>query len=176
MDKVELAQVELLREARKVNNQICRLHTENGDFIKARRGYSIPTETRELYLSACDELLKDGRLRLVLRNHALDLFELVGTQIIKDWVEAKQVLLDAVKENGMVYKIHSSDGEFVQCGSAFNSNEEERIFFLEALYELVHHGFLEVVADSREFTQYQLRTKQPFSPYACADFPQSLPS
>lgn len=162
MNKLEQAQDELLREATKNSMQICRVRHDNGDFVKARRGYSHPEELRTLYVQAFDELVRRGKIRALLRNKDLELYEVAPNTLGVSWVtskrRAKEVILTEAQRFQFVYKVHSPDGEFVQVGPRpFAEIDEERILFLEALSELTRENKLELVADTRELTRFELK-------------------
>lgn len=173
MNKVELAQDELLREAKKAGNQICRLSDGNGHFVKARRGYSYPDEVRDLYNQAMDGLLNAGKLRCVIKNHALELYEVLATNgAVMNKRSAKRLLLQYAEQYGHIYKIHSKEGEFVQAGpNAFFEVDEERILVMAALVELAREGRLRVVNDSKELTNYE--SSQPTFPRVFDDYDDS---
>jgi hypothetical protein len=157
MNKLEIAQDELLRQAVCAGNEIFKVKDESGDFVKVRRkGYSHPEEVRELYMEAFDKLVAAGKLRRILENDTLELYEVVEvTGHITTKRAARRALFELAQEYEHVYKIHSPRGEFVQCGQrVFNDVEEERILFLEVLVELTRAGYLRFVHDSSEVTHY----------------------
>jgi len=160
MNRLQYAQDELLREAAKAGNQLCKLKHSAGTFIKARYGYSHPEELREHYMQAFDQLVAEGKVKLVLENKDLELYELVKDSTrISTKEHARKVILHEAERAIEIYKIHSSDGEFVQVGSeAYWEIDEERILFLEALGELAHHNKLRIVWDSKELCRYELST------------------
>lgn len=70
-------------------------------------------------------------------------------------LSAARELLTAESNKGCVYKMHTSDGDFVQStGHQFRSSEEERILFLRALSDLQACGFLLPVAETKKVTIY----------------------
>lgn len=158
MNNLQIAQDELLREAAKSGKQICKLKHAAGTFIKARHGYSHPEEIRAHYMRAFDQLVAEGKLRLVLENKDLELYEVVeDPDRISSKQHARQLLMEEAGRAAEIYKIHSSDGEFVQIGSrAFCDIDDERILFLEALSELARQNKLCLVWDSKELCRYEL--------------------
>ncbi|MGH9550926.1 MAG: hypothetical protein ACRD3W_16210 [Terriglobales bacterium] len=157
--RLENAQYELLREAERFGNQICKLKTADGEFVKVRTGYSHPEERRDLYMQALADLVTRGRLRLVLQNKTLELYEVCSLNgEVTSVRHALEKLTREIEEHGTVYKIHSGDGEYVQVGSTVYCDiEEERILFLEALCELVRHGKVEVKNDSCVLSRFELK-------------------
>lgn len=157
MNNLQYAQDELLREAAKSGNQICKLKHSAGTFVKARHGYSHPDEIRTHYLRAFDQLLAEGKLKLVLENKDLELYELIqDPERISSKAHARQLLMEEAERAAEIYKIHSGDGEFVQIGSrSFCEIDAERILFLEALGELTRHNKLCLVWDSKELCRYE---------------------
>ncbi len=162
MNRIQNAKDELLREAAKGGNQICKMKTGTGFFVKARRGYSHPEEIRTLYTQAFDALVREGKFKMVLRNKDLELYEVARVDgHVASKAHAKEVLMREIEQAGQVFKIHSPDGEFVQIGhKAYCEIEDERILFLEALYELVRHGQFRLVSDSKELSRFELGRPQ----------------
>jgi hypothetical protein len=158
MNNLQYAQDELLREAAKAGNQICKLKHSGATFIKARRGYSHPEEIRAHYVRAFDQLIVEGKLKLVLENKDLELYALVDDpDRISSKAHARQLLMEEAGRAAEIYKIHSCDGEFVQIGSrSFCDIDDERILFLEALGELARQNKLRLVWDSKELCRYEL--------------------
>ena len=158
MNNIDSAKDELLREAANAGNQVCKILNGAEPFVKARRGYSYPDELRSLVLRAFEELLSEGKLRAIVRNKDLELYELVcETSRVNCKEHARKILIAQAEREGEVYKIHSPDGEFVQVGPhAFYEQEEERILFLEVLGELTHKGKFRLVSDSKELGRYEI--------------------
>jgi hypothetical protein len=157
MNRLEIAQDELLREAVKAGSEIRKVKNGAGDFVKVRQhAYSHP-EVRELYMQAFESLMLEGRLRCVLQNKAIELYLVVNSSgPVLNKSAARRVLLHAAEEHGHVYKVHSSDGEFVQVGPCiFSEIEEERILFLQVLFDLFREERLRLVGDSREVAHYE---------------------
>ena len=169
MNKEE-AKSDILREAGRNGNQVCKLKNPAGEFVKVKRGYNQPDELRFAYLDALNELLTDGSVKPVFSNRVLDLYELNGVQLeVASLNSVKRRLLSEFAKLGRVYKIHSNGGEFVQCGSQSHDElEDDRILYMEALGELLHHGALCVAKESPEMTVYEL------APVASADFVQYI--
>lgn len=167
MDNLDFAKYELLKEAAKAGNQVRKILSGQESFVKSHRGFSYPDEIRLLFLQACEELVAEGRLRAIVRNKDLELYEVVsGSDSITCKEHARQLLLANVERVGELYKIHSPDGEFVQVGSqAFYENEAERILFLKIVCELTRKGKLKLVWDSKELCRYVLGRPQYLDAY-----------
>jgi hypothetical protein len=155
---IEEVKLDILREAGKHGNQICKLKNDCQEFVKVRRGYSQPDELRAIYLAALSDLLLNGLVKLVFSNRDLELFELTAEGSHCTTVRsARERIMDELKSVGRVYKIHSDRGEFVQFAElAINDIDAERILFMLALHELLHHGVVQVVSESREMASYEL--------------------
>ena len=158
MNNLQCAQDELLREAAKSGNQICKLKNSAGDVVKVQRGYSHPEDVRTLYLEAIAQLVAEGKVKQILQNKDLELYVVLNNSgHIACKAQAREALLTEAELTGVVYKIHSRDGEFVQVGSrTFCDVDEERILFLKVLYELFRHGQLKMVWDSKELCRYEI--------------------
>ncbi|MFA6213604.1 MAG: hypothetical protein WCT03_26990 [Candidatus Obscuribacterales bacterium] len=162
MNQLEQTKIALLREASKTLNTISKVKSDGAEFVKCKHAYAHPEEIRTLYLQALDSLIEDGSTELVLTNEYLDLFELKQTTPLSTLAAAKEALLRQLKQDGRIYKIHSPQGEFVQCkkfalGGADrpDENEEEsRIVFLRALSELMRYGKVDLVSESREMSVF----------------------
>jgi hypothetical protein len=157
-NKIENAQDELLREAKKAGNQICKLRQGDTFFVKARRSYSHPEDTRILYAQAFDALQCEGKFKLIVKNSDLELYEVIGRDgNVTSIAHAQELLLDAAEQSGQVFKVHSANGEYVQIGTrAINEIDDERIIFLKALAELMRHGHIRFLSDSKEVARYEL--------------------
>lgn len=157
MQKEEV-RLDLLREARKHGQQISKIKSNGTEFVKVRRGYSHPDELRVLYLSAMSELVSSGFATQVFSNNEMELFELtpVGSACITTR-SAKEKIVEELKTNGRVYKVHSLNGEFIQFAKiALNENDDERIVYMKSLHELLYHGLIQVVSENRELATYEL--------------------
>lgn len=157
MQKEEV-KLDLLREARKNGQQICKIKSNGTEFVKVRRGYSQPDEVRVMYLSAMSELVSSGFATQIFRNDGMELFELTsaGTSCTTTRA-AKEKILEELKSNRRVYKVHSLSGEFIQFAKkALNENDDERIVYMKSLHELVYHGLVQVVSENRELATYEL--------------------
>ncbi len=162
MNQLEQTKIALLREASKTLNTISKVKNGGEEFVKCKHAYDHPEEIRSLYLQALDSLIEDGATELVLTNEYLDLFELKQTSTISTLAAAKEALLRQLKQDGRIYKIHSPQGEFVQCkkfalGGADrpDENEEEsRIMFLKALSELMRYGKIDLVSENKEMSVF----------------------
>ncbi|CAN5589503.1 hypothetical protein BH11CYA1_BH11CYA1_40380 [soil metagenome] len=164
MNQLEQTKIALLREASKTLNTISKIKSDGAEFVKCKHAYAQPEEIRTLYLAALESLIEDGSTELVLTNEYLDLFELKQVSPVATLSAAKDALLKQLKQDGRIYKIHSPQGEFVQCkkfalGGAKlfdgDENEEEsRIVFLRALSELMRYGKIDLVSESREMSVF----------------------
>jgi hypothetical protein len=156
--KIEEAKFEILREAAKQGNQICKLPNPDGDFVKVKRAYCQTDELRSTYLAALDALVLDGSIKFVFKSKDFELYEVTARSLqIMTVQHAKERLLAELKANGSVYKVHSDRGEFVQMGDcAFDEMECERILFMQALHELLHHGTIQVFAETREICKFEI--------------------
>lgn len=149
---------ELVTDALKAGNVILRLRDESGAFVKAKRAYMDLSDMRNTYLEALNFLHNEGKVQLILTNDELEVFEITAKgRAAKHSVEqAKQLLLHEMRQTGHAFKIHSLQGEFVQCGQwSHNTTEEERILYLSAFCELLSHGAIQVVWESREISRYE---------------------
>jgi hypothetical protein len=158
INEIQNAKDELMREAHKAANQICKIKSAEGPFVKARRGYSYPDGVRMIYLKAFEALVREGKLKSILRNKDFDLYEVVDSNgHVISVAQAKELLIEKAHQEGQIFKIHSRDGEFVQTGDkAYCDMEEERIVFLEALSQLMRHRQLSLVSDSAEVCRYEI--------------------
>ncbi|MDR3616065.1 MAG: hypothetical protein P4L53_21080 [Candidatus Obscuribacterales bacterium] len=157
--KIEEATYELLREAKKSRNQLCRMKTGYGSFVRCKHAYAEPEELRSLYLAAFDSLCLEGKLIKVLENDIFEIYEIdeVGCGVRVSMQDAMDEILCGLQRYGLLYKIHSNEGEFIQCGSTSYANEDdERIIYLEAVYRLMHKGLIQVVSDSKQYATYAL--------------------
>lgn len=156
--ELEAAKIDILREAAKHKNQICKLQSPDGGFVKVRRGYSQPDELRATYNAALNSLLKNGSIKFVFKNSHLELYEVTAAASQATTLRsAMERVLEEMQTSGSVYKIHSERGEFVQCGeNAFDMFEHERILMMQALHELLHNGKIQVVYESREMCRFEL--------------------
>jgi ribonucleotide monophosphatase NagD (HAD superfamily) len=155
---INIVRTEILREAERNGNQVCKLKNDAGDFVRVKRGYSQPSDLRQLYLEALTSLVEDGLLRTVFSNRDLELFDVVspGGHICTPGAAYKRII-DELKTSGRIYKIHSDRGEFIQCGTtAYDEDDEERISFLGATRQLIHEDVLTIVNESRTMTIYEL--------------------
>jgi hypothetical protein len=157
--KIEEATHELLREAKKSHNQLCRMKTGYGSFVRCKHAYAEPEELRSLYLAAFDSLCVEGKLVKVLENDIFEIYELDedGRGAKLSTQDAMDAILSGMQRYGLLYKIHSNEGEFIQCGNASYADEdEERIVYLGAVYRLMHKGLIQVVSDSKQYATYAL--------------------
>ena len=152
------AKHELLLEAVAAGNMISRIGCGKARFVKARRGYSYPEETRTIFMQALDELIKDGELKPLISNPDLEVFEVVDSDDrVSTRSSAKEFLLSEIEKFQSIYKIHSKNGEYLQVGDRlFFEIDEERVLLLRALADLVRHGDLKLVHDSSEFSQFKI--------------------
>jgi hypothetical protein len=172
---IETIKLEILREASKHGNQICKLRDEVGEFVKVKRGYGSPDELRAVYLEALKSLINGGLVRHVFTNKDVELFEMTARGAAMTTVaSAKERITAELLSGGRVYKIHSEKGEFVQCGAlAIDEIDSERILYMQALHELLHHGMIQVASDNHELASYRLDLSGLAS--ARQPYPQSMP-
>lgn len=156
--RLEEAASELLAEAGKAGNLLLRMHDDEGEFVKAKRAYAEPT-VRSLYMQAFYFLLEQGQISSILKNREMEVYELtaVGHAARNTASQVKAQLIAEIQKAGQAFKIHSLNGDFVQCGPwAHDSMEHERIMFLEALCDLLSHGVIQVIAESKEISRYEM--------------------
>lgn len=160
----ERARHELLREAVKYKSHICKLKNGVGGFVKIKHRYMDPDEMRVAYLEALEALVAEGVVRPVFSNKHMDLYELSNDNCaVATLCDAKQIILKALTESGHIYKIHSDQGEYVQGGQiSYDRSEDERILFLAALYDLVHHGTVQVAEETRELAIIEFCPRQDY--------------
>lgn len=164
MIQLEEAASELLAEAAKTGNLIMRMRDEGGEFVKAKRPYMEPPQVRATYLQALLVLIEQGQINPVLKNRELEVFEITpaGRASRSTMEQAKEHLIEEMRRSGGAFKVHSIRGDYVQCGSrAHDSIENERILFLEALCDLLSHGVIQVVSETREISRYELAPEMP---------------
>ncbi len=152
------AKHELLSDGIAAGNMISIIGCGNQRFVKARRGYSHPEETRAVFMKALDELIEDGELKILISNNDLEVFEVVHSDNrICNKYRAKEFLLKEIQNSEAIYKIHSKNGEYLQVGDrVFSEIDEERVLLLMALADLVRHGDLKLVHDSSDFSQFKI--------------------
>ncbi len=171
MNQLEQTKMALLREASTTLNTISKVKRDGLEFVKCKRAFDRPEETRTLYLLALDALVEEGATELVLTNEYLDLFELKQPIQISTLAGAKDALLRQLNQDGRIYKIHGPEGEFVQCrkfalggsDSTDENEEESRIMFLRALSELMRYGKIDLVSESREMSVFTLANQYSFA-------------
>ncbi len=144
-------------EAAKHGNQIYKLKSEDGDFIKLKHSYSQP-DLRSLYLTALHGLLNSKLVRQVFASDCIELYEMTFEgKAFTSLTSAAEQIMQELATSGRVFKVHSAKGEFVQCGSnSFNKIDSERILYLQALRHLLHHGSVRIASESREMATYEL--------------------
>jgi hypothetical protein len=154
--QIEEAARELLREASKSRNQLAKMKNDAGEFVTCRHSYVEPEELRTVYLAAFDWLCLDGRLKKIVENDIMEIYQVDDSNHSGLTVQdAMTALIDGVQRHDQIFKIHGPAGEFLQCGpNVYFSPDHERIVFLEAIYELLHHGKLEIVSDTKKFAVY----------------------
>jgi hypothetical protein len=131
----------------------------HGSFIRGKHAFAEPEDLRSLYLAAFDSLCLDGKLRKILENDIFEIYEIDedGRGVKLSVQDAIESILTGMQRYGLLYKIHSSEGEFIQCGSAtYADKDDERITYLEAVYRLMHKGMIQVVSDSKQYATYSL--------------------
>lgn len=150
------AKSEILRQASQHGNQVCKLKSPDGDFVKVKHGFNQPDELRRIYLDALNALLLDGSVKHVFSNRVLELYEAKSALCqATTLLVFKHRIMSEFQSSGRVYKIHGSIGEFVQLGAqSCEGPEFERILYIEALGDLLHRGVLNVSHDSPDMTTY----------------------
>lgn len=161
---IQDAASELLYEAGKSGDLLMKLRNGVGDFVKAKRAYVDTDEMREIYLAGLEQLLSEEKVQQTLSSKDMTVFRVteVGRACRRTLESASAELLAAVQRDGFIAKVHSANGEYLQCGSqVYSEIEEERIIYLEAFCELLHHGFVQPASESKEMTFYSYVNKQP---------------
>lgn len=154
----ESIKLAILMEAAKHGNQIYKLKSEDGDFIKLKHSYGQPDDLRSLYLTALNGLLNSKLVRQVFASDCIELYEMTPEgKAFTSLTSAAEQIRQELATSGRVFKVHSDKGEFVQCGSnSFNKIDSERILYLQALRNLLHHGSVRIASESREMATYEL--------------------
>lgn len=163
-NSIQEAANELLYEARKSGDLLMKLRNGVGDFVKAKRAYVDTDEMRELYLSGLEHLLAEGKVQQTLGSRDMTVFRLTdaGLNSRCSRESARVELLEAVRADGFIAKVHSVDGEYLQCGNKlFSEVEEERIIYLEAFCDLVDHGYIQPTSEAKEMSLYCFANKSP---------------
>ncbi len=159
---VEEAARELLYEAGRAGDLLMKLRNGVGDFVKAKRAYVDTDEMREIYMAGLDHLLAEGKIQQTLGTRDMTIFRVTdaGRNSRHTLEDARNDLLAAVKANGFIAKVHSTDGEYLYCGAqVFSDIDEERIIYLEAFCHLIQHGYLQPTSESKEMSMYSLANK-----------------
>jgi len=154
---------ELLYEAGKSGDLLMKLRNEFGDFVKAKRAYVDTGDMRMAYLAGLEHLIEEGKVKQTLGTKDMTVFRVTesGRNSRRTVQGALADLLEAVQEDGFIAKIHSTEGEYLHCGSrVFSDVEEERIIYLEAFCNLLHHGYIEPTSESKEMSMYALANKK----------------
>jgi hypothetical protein len=146
---------ELLQEAGKENSHLLLIKSEHAHYVQ---GHCSPEETRADYVDALQALLQENAVRCLFDNKDLALYECTRVPCRAYTIAAATEKLEAeLHSSGAVYKIHSTDGEYVQCGEqAFNEAEIERIVFLKALQKLHHSGKIRAALENRHLCRFEL--------------------
>lgn len=163
-NSIQEAANELLYEARKSGDLLMKLRNGVGDFVKAKRAYVDTEEMREMYLAGLEHLLSEGKIQQTLGSRDMTVFRLtdIGLKSRCSRESARVDLLEAVRADGFIAKVHSVNGEYLQCGSkVFSEIEEERIFYLEAFGDLVDHGYIQPTSEAKEMSLYCFANKSP---------------
>ncbi len=161
---IQEAANELLYEARKSGDLLMKLRNGVGDFVKAKRAYVDNDEMRETYLAGLEHLLAEGKVQQALGSRDMTVFRLTdaGRNSRCTRESARAELLEAVRADGFIAKVHSVDGEYLQCGTrVFSELEEERIIYLEAFCDLLQHGYVEPTSETKEMSLYCYANKSP---------------
>ncbi len=155
---------ELLYEARKSGDLLMKLRNGVGDFVKAKRAYVDNDEMREVYLEGLEQLLAEGKIQQTLGTKDMMVFRLTeaGLNSRCTHESARAELLEAVRADGFIAKIHSVDGEYLQCGTkVYSEVEEERIIYLDAFCDLLLHGYIQPTSEAKEMSLYSYANKSP---------------
>lgn len=156
------ASYELIKDASQAGNLLFKTHDQEGCYVRAKHSYDATPEIRETYLRALEYLLDQHKVKQVLTNGGLELFEVVpeGLQTIQNKADALEQLQAEITRCGYAFKFHCREGEFVQCGPFIhNGSDEERIFFLKALADLLAHGQVLIVSETRDVSRYEMVTR-----------------
>lgn len=161
---VQEAANELLYESAKSGNLLMKVQNGVGDFVKTKRAYVETDEIRETYLAGLELLLAEGKIQQTLGSKDMTVFRVTDegrrTRITAEM--ARTNLLDAVKADGFIAKVHSIDGEYLQCGNqVFSESDEERILYLEAFCDLLQHGYVQPASETKEMSLYSFANKMP---------------
>lgn len=160
---IEEAARELLYEAGRSGDLLMKLRNEFGDFVKAKRAYVDTDEMRLAYLAGLEHLIAEGMAKQTLGTKEMTVFRVTeaGRNSRQTVEGALADLLEAVQEDGFIAKIHSAEGEYLHCGTrVFSDIEEERIIYLEAFCNLLHHGYIQPTSESKEMSMYSLANKK----------------
>ncbi|PZM85908.1 MAG: hypothetical protein DKT66_00440 [Candidatus Melainabacteria bacterium] len=155
---------ELLYESAKSSDLLMRLRNGVGDFVKAKRAYVETDEVRETYLAGLELLLAEGKIQQTLGSRDMTLFRVTdeGKRKRVTFEMARANLLEAVQADGFIAKVHSADGEYLQCGTRVYSDvDEERILYLEAFCDLLQHSYVRPTSESKEMSLYAYANKAP---------------
>jgi hypothetical protein len=152
---IDDAKQDLLEDAAKDHKQLLLVKTLESEHVK---GHCMPEEVRAAYVEALESLLGEGAVKLVFKNKDLQLYECTASAWRASTIAAAtQQIVAELNKSGAVYKIHSQQGEFVQCGDqAIDGLEVERIVFLKALHKLLYSGQIVPVNDSKQFCTFRL--------------------
>lgn len=159
----ESVKIAILTEATKHGNQIYKLKSLAGDFIKLKHSYSQPDDLRSMYLTALNGLINSKLVRRVFATDDIELYELTDDgKSFTTLKSAMNQIRQELENSGSIYKVHSDKGEYLQCGAeSYNKIDSERIVYLQALHMLLHHGAVRISSENKEMATYQLdRTNQ----------------
>lgn len=160
---IQEAANELLYESAKSADLLMKVRNGVGDFVKAKRAYVDTDEMREMYLAGLEQLLAEGKIQQTLGSRDMTVFRVTdeGRRSRLTSELARTNLLEAVKADGFIAKVHSVHGEYLQCGTlVFSDIDEERILYLEAFCDLLHHGYVEPTSESKEMSLYSFANKK----------------
>ena len=161
---LETAKIELLLEASRNNNQLFLVEKPESRYVK---GFSAPYELRDIYISALASLAREGSIKPLFKNPEMHLYLVTAiAPSVPSLDSAKARILEEIENYQFIYKIHSSDGEYVQCQSEnFARFDSVRILYLRALGELLRRGKIDVKKENRDVCVYAA-PKRPDPPQA----------
>ena len=152
---LETAKKEILYDAAQNKNRIYLMGLTDSACVK---GYYAPVEWRQIYVAALNALQLEGSVEPIFKNKEMQLFAVTAmAPAVETLNSAKEKILQEIQTNGFIYKIHSRNGEFVQCADEnFADFEGTRMLYNRALGELLRRGVVDVVEETREMCTYAM--------------------